>query len=117
LNATVLPVGDIDAAVLVEGDRPGLVERAIAVAGPAALADKRAVRLEDLQTVVAAVTTMTLPLFSTASSAGRISSAAPPSALIWIKEINPSVRSGSLGAVSIMSGLVRSASHSRPMEG
>ena len=51
----VLPVGDVDVAVLVEGDPPGLVELAVAAAGPAAFADKLAVRAEDLQAVVAAV--------------------------------------------------------------
>src|SRR5229473_1766383 len=55
LHAMVLPVGDVDVAVLVEGDPPRLVELARAVAGPAAFADELAVGGEDLQPIVAAV--------------------------------------------------------------
>src|SRR5690242_12677089 len=51
----VLPVGDVDVAVLVEGDAPGLVELTVAAAGTAALADELPVRSEDLEAVVAAV--------------------------------------------------------------
>src|SRR5208283_488654 len=51
----VVPVGDVDIAVLVEGDPPRLVELAVAFAGPAALSDEFAVRREDLQPIVAAV--------------------------------------------------------------
>src|SRR6202040_2096445 len=55
LNAVVLPVGDIDVAILVERDAPRLVELTITIAGAAALADKLPVRSEDLEAVVAAV--------------------------------------------------------------
>ena len=51
----VVPVGDPDVAVLVEGDAPGLVELARALAGSAAFGDELAVRAEHLQTIVAAV--------------------------------------------------------------
>src|SRR5580700_593193 len=51
----VLPVGDIDVAVLVDGDAPGLVELAWLFARPAAFAKELAFRAEDLQTIVAAV--------------------------------------------------------------
>src|SRR6266852_1018720 len=55
LHPMVLPVRDVDIAVLVEGDPPGLVELAIAAAGPAAFPDKLPVGGEDLQAIVAAV--------------------------------------------------------------
>src|SRR5262249_55758879 len=55
LHPVVVPVGDPDVAVLVEGDAPGLVELAWALAGAAAFGDKLAVRAEHLQTIVATV--------------------------------------------------------------
>src|SRR6266566_1425788 len=55
LDAVVVPVGDKDVAVLVEGDAPGLVELARALAGSAAFGEELAVRAEDLQAVIAAV--------------------------------------------------------------
>src|SRR5207302_6795462 len=55
LNAVVGPIGDKDVAVLVEGNAPGLVELARALAGSAAFADELAVRAEHLQAIVAAV--------------------------------------------------------------
>src|ERR1700730_9024518 len=55
LDTMVLPVGDVDVAILIERDAPGLVELTVAAAGTAALADELPVRREDLETVVAAV--------------------------------------------------------------
>src|SRR3984893_14155662 len=55
LNAVVLPVGDIDVAILVERDAPRLVELTITIAGAAALAHKLPVGSEDLEAVVPAV--------------------------------------------------------------
>src|SRR4029077_6679171 len=49
------PVGDVDVAVLVEGDAPGLVELAGTFAGPAAFTDEFTLGGEDLQAIVAAV--------------------------------------------------------------
>src|SRR3954469_22740702 len=55
LDAVVAPVGDVDVAVLIEGDAPGLVKLARRLARPAAFADILAVRAEHLQAVVATV--------------------------------------------------------------
>src|SRR5258705_235537 len=55
LHAVVLPVGNVDVAVLVERNAPRLVELAVAAAGLSALGDKLALRREDLQAIVAAV--------------------------------------------------------------
>src|SRR4029077_9589087 len=46
LDPMVVPVGDPNVAVLVEGDAPGLVELAWALAGSAAFGDELAVRAE-----------------------------------------------------------------------
>src|SRR5215471_4079467 len=55
LHAVVLPIRDIDVALVVEGDAPRLAELPLAVAAPAALGQGLAVGGEDLQAVVAAV--------------------------------------------------------------
>src|SRR6516165_10191709 len=55
LHAVVLPIRDIDIALVVEGDAPRLVELPLAAAAPAALGQGLAVGGEDLQAVVAAV--------------------------------------------------------------
>src|SRR2546421_374526 len=55
LDAMVLPVRDIDVAILVEGDAPWFVELTVAAARAAALADELSVRGEHLQAVVAAI--------------------------------------------------------------
>src|SRR5215212_3744721 len=55
LDAVVAPVGDVDVAVLIEGDAPGLVKLARRLARPAAFADVLTVRAEHLQAVVATV--------------------------------------------------------------
>src|SRR6516225_1095807 len=55
LHAVVLPVRDIDVALVVEGDAPRLVELPLAAAVPAALGQGLAIGGEDLQAVVAAV--------------------------------------------------------------
>src|SRR5439155_10088125 len=54
-HAVVLPVRDIDVAVLVERDAPRLVELPLAAAGLAVLGHRLALRREDLEAVVAAV--------------------------------------------------------------
>ena len=51
----VLPVRDVDVAILVERDAPRLVELAVAAAGLAALGHQLAFRREHLEAVVAAV--------------------------------------------------------------
>jgi hypothetical protein len=51
----VLPVGNVDVAVLVERNAPRLVELAVAATGLTALGDNFAFRREDLQAIVAAV--------------------------------------------------------------
>src|SRR5262249_26524447 len=55
LHTVVLPVRDVDVALVVEGDAPRLVELPLAAAVPAALGQRLAVGGEDLQAVVAAV--------------------------------------------------------------
>src|SRR6516162_1868580 len=55
LYAVVLPVRDIDVALVVEGDAPRLVELPLATAGPAVLGQDVAVGGEHLQAVIAAV--------------------------------------------------------------
>src|SRR5262249_26854834 len=55
LHAVVLPVRDIDVALVVEGDAPRLVELPLAAAVPASMGQRLAVGGEDLQAVVAAV--------------------------------------------------------------
>src|SRR5258707_10391251 len=51
----VLPVGDVDVAVLIEGNAQGLVELARTLAGAAAFTDEFALEGEDLQAIVTAV--------------------------------------------------------------
>src|SRR6185312_1487772 len=55
LHAVVLPVGNIDVALLIQRDAPGLVELAVAATGLAALGDKLAFGCEHLEAVIAAV--------------------------------------------------------------
>src|SRR5262249_56230880 len=55
LHTVVLPVRDIDVALVVEGDAPRLVELPLAAASPTVLGQGLAVEGEDLQAVVAAV--------------------------------------------------------------
>src|SRR3954465_8975935 len=55
LDGVVPPVGDVDFAVLIEGDAPGLFNLPWRLARPAAFADVLAVRAEHLQAVVATV--------------------------------------------------------------
>jgi hypothetical protein len=51
----VLPIGDVDVAILVECDAPRLIELARPLAGTAAFADEFSIGSEDLQAVVAAI--------------------------------------------------------------
>src|SRR5215213_672533 len=51
----VLPVGDVDIAILIERNAPGLIELAGSFAGTAALADEFTIGSEDLQPVVSTV--------------------------------------------------------------